>query len=376
LLLPVFLVVLLSEYRWLEFLQRPDWELWGARVQEVSQGHRLETALAGAALNRRDILFPDRGGFILANSQIFAATLVVTVCIALLLYRLKAAFYAAWLATACVALFATAMLLAGDKARLVHEREAEVALHALAFSVALYFLGHAIERRSVPRVAGPFYDLAILIFLVSGVQVANAGLKEWLGQDWDLFNEAWNLWIMAYTLPVLLCGWLSERYGTEAQSLRARVFYALVPLFLLLPLNLLFSSRGATLAQLGSSPLRVYEVAYLPACTGLLLLGRLLHVEVFLVAALWAMAVFLFRFTSRHLVDVLQWPLAVGLCGCAFLYLGIRQLHRDGRSARRLLRRTRSAEGGERQAEAPESTRAVTPSPRDQATVTHVPKSP
>jgi hypothetical protein len=181
---------------------------------------------------------------------------------------------------------------------------------------------------------------------------------------------------MAYSLPVLLCGWLSERYGTEAQRLRARVFYALVPLFLLLPLNLLFSSRGATLGLLGGAPLRVYELTYLPACVGLLLLGRLLHVEVFLMSALWAMAIFLFRFTARHLVDVPTWPLAVGLCGCVFVYLGIRGLHRGGGWARRFFGRTEPAVKGERETEIPESTRTDAPVPLDQATVTHLPKSP
>jgi hypothetical protein len=139
---------------------------------------------------------------------------------------------------------------------------------------------------------------------------------------------------------------------------------------------LLFSSRGATLGLLGGAPLRLYELTYLPACAGLLLLGRLLHVEVFLMAALWAMAIFLFRFTARHLVDAPTWPLAVGLCGCVFVHLGIRRLDRGGGWARRFFRRTEPAVKSERETEVPESMRTDAPVPLDQATVTHVPKSP
>jgi uncharacterized membrane protein YiaA len=314
-LLLVFVVVVLSEFRWLEFPQSPERELWGEKLHERPPRSAHEP---GEFLDE----FP------LSNSQIFAAALTVTLCIATLLRCLRAVFFASWLALAGVALFSSALLLAGDKERLLNDRVAWVALHYLCLGPALYLVGvwlerSWLERREAGRAASPFYQAALLVGLVSAVALARYGAAEWFDRAWQADDEVWNLWLLCYTPPLLLGAWLSERYGTEAQRALSWALYLLVPVFLLVPLNLLFQDQGLALFVVGSHPLRLYEVLHLPACVALLVLGRALHIRSFLLTALAGLAVFLVRVTNLHFKDQLRWPLAVGLGGALLVALGI-----------------------------------------------------
>jgi hypothetical protein len=308
LLLLVLEVVLLSEFRWLEFPQPAEWELWGAKLHNARGG----------------------GELMLSNSQTFAAALTVTACLALLLRCLRAPFFALWLAAASVALFSAALLLAGDKERLMTERVAWVALHYLGFGAGLYALGYGLERRAGDRVARPFYFVAAGSLLAAAVALAWSGTEEWFGEDWDFDNVVWNLWLMIYSAPLFVGAWLCERFGTEAQRTLARVGYLLVPVFLLIPLNVLFGRSGPELFVLGPRPVRVYELLYLAACVGLLAGGKYLRIETFLLAGLWGAAVWVFRVTHYHLGDRPEWPLLVGFTGGCFAALGVWYSRRAG----------------------------------------------
>jgi hypothetical protein len=329
LLLLVFVVVLLAEFRWLEFLQPPEWELWGERLHDRPGGAGDG---AGGFLDY----------FLLSNSQIFVAALTLAGCVALLLGRLRAVFFARWLALAVAGLYAAALLLLGDKERLLDDRVAQVAAHALGLCPLLYLLGLALERRwpqgrDAARAAAPFYRVGAAAGLASALALAWFGTQEWFGQDPEADNEVWNLWLLLYSPPLFLAAWLSERLGTEAQRGVGRALYLLVPVCVLVPLNLLFRDKGPALAALGQYPVRLYELLHLPACLALLLLGRWLHVETFLLAGLAGLAVFLIRVTDLHFGEHLSWPLTVGLLGVGLLGLGIWHTRRAGgaRAARR-----------------------------------------
>jgi hypothetical protein len=301
LLLLVFEVVLLSEFHCLEYLQPPEWELWGEQVHDPARG----------------------GEFMLSNSQIFVAALTVTLCVALLLRYLRAAFFAPWLAAACVGLSGAVLLLVGDKERLFNRQVAWVSLHSLGFAAGLYLLGYGLERWANPRLAKPSYLVAVVGSLAAAVTLAGFGTEEWFDETWAYDTEVWNLWLMAYTVPVFLWAWLTERYGTEAQRTLTWLIYLLVPIFALVPLNLLFAEKGPRLFPLGPHPVRLYELLYLLACVALLVEGKLLRIESFLQASLWGFAVWVLRVTFYHLDSHLSWPISVGLVGGLFLGLGI-----------------------------------------------------
>ena len=250
LLLLVFVVVVLSEFRWLEYPQPVEWELWGEKLFERS----------------RDPVKQEPGDFIeqflLSNSQIASAALIITACIALLLRSLHAAFFASWLAFSCVGLSCSLLLLIGDKERILTDRVAWVALHCLVIGVVLWLLGWRIERtwpdgRDAILAANPFFRLSMVIALVAAVALARFGTEEWFDLPWKEDNEIWNLWLLSYTIPVFLFAWLIERYGTEAQRVLSWWLYLLTPVFLLVPLNLLFSGQGPELAVIGDHPVHL-----------------------------------------------------------------------------------------------------------------------
>jgi hypothetical protein len=323
LLFLIFFVVLLSEFHWLEFLQRPDWEIWGKRMTHASKGRVPQ----GSG--------PFFEEFVLSNSQIFAALAVFSLCIGLLLRLLKAVFFASWLAVAFIGLFTSVLLLVGDKELLLNEKVAWVAVHYVLISAVIFLLGMFLEWCAPAPVAARFYLVAAGLFILAEVALARFGTEEWFKQTWKYDNEVWNIWIMPYSLVFLLFGWLSE-HGTEAQRHLARVFYLLVPIFLLVPLNMLFDKGPIILAIrpetqnpassyiLAQNPVRIYELVYLAACIALLILGRGLHMELFLVAGLAGFAVLLFRATEAHFSNDLIWPLAIIVTGLALVVIGIR----------------------------------------------------
>jgi hypothetical protein len=308
-------VVLLSEYHWFRYSQRAEWELWGSKLLDAHE----------ATASQPQEFYEE---FILSNSQIFAAALAFALCVGFLLVALSAEFFARWLTFTCLGLFASVLLLLGDKERLMDDRIAWVALHWLLLTPLLFLFGSGLERfmaswRDLARAAPSFYQAAIAVAFPAAIALARFGAEEWFNEPWEYDAEIWNLWLMAYSVPLFLCAWLSEHYGTEAQRALNRLFYFLVPLFLLVPLNLLFAEQGIELFSLGHNSVRLYELCCLPAGLMILILGRLLHIESFILAALASGAVFVFRVTSRHFTDYLGWPLGIAVGGALLVALGI-----------------------------------------------------
>jgi hypothetical protein len=309
-LLLVFVVVLLSEYRLLRFQQPPDWELWGEQLNENSP----EGGSQGGT--------PFLNELILSNSQIFSASLLITLCIAILLRYFKSVFFASWLCFSLVALFASALLLIGDMRRINTEQISSVAVHWLWVSAFIFLIGLAFDLRGFSRMAGPFYQSSAVILLLASVSLARFGTEEWLKRRWDWSSEAWNVWLMAYSIPWFLIAWASEKKGTESLRSVTWLFYWLVPSFLLIPLNVLFADKGLIFLTFGGYQVHRYELLYLTACAILFVLGKQLHIEVFLLASLVGLAVFIFRVTSLHFEEYRIWPMAVALVGALFVLLG------------------------------------------------------
>jgi hypothetical protein len=251
-----------------------------------------------------------------------AAVAAVTICIVLLMFLLKAPFFAPWLSAACLAMAALTLLMIGDKERLLRGNVAWVGVHGVVVSALFLVVGYVIEWATAPRVARTFYWTGTALFAVSTWVVAAFGTKEWLRGSISYDDDTLNLWLLTYSVPFFLCGLCAERFGTEGQRNLAWVYYYLVPVFLLVPLNLLVSS-GWEIWDIGEEPFTIYEIIYLLASVGLLVVGRCLHIRAFIFAGLWGLAIFVMRMTYRHLLDYLAWPVVVGIAGGAALSLGI-----------------------------------------------------
>jgi hypothetical protein len=354
----VLLAVLFAEYRWFQYLQPPEWELWGSLVTTLDESdepaaarprtvpgmqdfdpEQLEPLPGGVPgpqddplggmqrqrpkLDRVAAYFSQRRNFILSNSQIAICAFTMALSIVLFFGMLRATFLACWLTLACVAVFSAGLLLVGVKEQLSHDHVALVSFHYLLFAVALFLLGAGLERAAVGRVARPFYAWAIVLFALSALAVAVFGVHEWLNEPWDFYNERLNLWLLAYSVPSLVLAWLGERFGTENQRRWTRLFYLLVPVFLLWPLNILFSARGPVLGTLGRAPFHLYELLYFMASIVLLVMGRWRHMSLFLWAGLCGLAMFVFRITFRHMRDELIWPTCIAAVGFILVALGI-----------------------------------------------------
>jgi predicted Ser/Thr protein kinase len=311
LLLLVFVVVLLSESRWFEVPQAADWELWGDRVYRA-RGNEGR-AVGGDFLDE----------FVLCNYQVFCATLIITAVIASLQHYLRTVFFASWLAVAFLGLFSACLLLIGDMKRLGNENVAWVALHYLLVAVGLMLVGWFLDRRQAGRSSWPSYQLGAAVFLAAAIGLARFGAEEWFHKPWKWQEEVWNLWLMCYSIPLFLLGWLAERFGTEGQRVLAWLPYWLVPVFVLVPLNMLFVDQGPIICTLGPNPVRLYEALYLPACLALLILGRSLQIESFLLAGILGLGIFVFRVTGLHFEEKRAWPLTVGILGTVCVAIGV-----------------------------------------------------
>jgi hypothetical protein len=341
LLLLVFLLVLLSEFGWLKYPQPPQWELWGSWVENGPPKAKPAGQLADEPdddvpqeimrAKRRSLPTPSPGwdetlqsyaGFILSNSQMLVATAAVTLCIGLLMILLRASFYAPWLATAFLGVATLTLLMIGDKERLLGHEVAWVGVHYLVVSALFLATGYAIERATSPRVARTFYLAGTMLFVLSWVTIAVFGTQEWFHEILSYDNETLNFWLLAYSAPLFFCGLGAERFGTEGQRNLAWIYYYLVPIFLLVPLNLLVGS-GWEIWDIGRQPLGIYEVMYFLASVALLAVGRILHVRAFVFAGLWGLAFFVLRVTYRHLLDYLAWPVVVAAAGVIVILMGI-----------------------------------------------------
>jgi hypothetical protein len=353
----VLLAILLAEYRWFQYMQPPEWELWGklasaheeiappiaadildrsaleGRMDNLADAEEQEESENAASrpldvLSRVPRYLNQRRHFILSNTQIAGGMLIMALSIAFFLWTLRATFLACWLTMACVALFTAGLLLVGLKEQLLFDHVALAACHYLAFSAALFILGVGFERAAADRVAHPFYGWAVVLCTVSALGMACFGVHEWLGEPWEYANERLNLWLLAYSVPSLALAWLGERFGTESQRRWTRLFYLLVPVFLLWPLSILFSARGPVLGTLGRAPFHLYELLYLLASIVLLAMGRWRHMSLFLWAGLGGLAIFVFRVTFRHMRDELIWPTCIAALGFILVALGIWRAYR------------------------------------------------
>jgi hypothetical protein len=133
----------------------------------------------------------------------------------------------------------------------------------------------------------------------------------------------WNLWLMAYAMPLFLWAWLTERFGTDAQRELTWVLYLLAPVFALVPLNLLFAHKGLQLFMLGAQPFRIYELLHLFVCIGLIVGGKYLRMSSFLWTGFFGSAIWIFRITYYHFDNQLDWPFTIAAVGSFFLVGGI-----------------------------------------------------
>ncbi|MHA1573969.1 MAG: protein kinase domain-containing protein, partial [Alphaproteobacteria bacterium] len=178
LLLPVFMVVLFSEFRWLVFLQPPNWELCERYVEYAKKSDDP----------------------LLSNSQVFLIIVATVTCVWILLRRLKALVFSSWLAIGCVAVLSALLWLCGGKllADPVNDRLACMCLYYLLGSWVLFLMGDALERRGAKHSERPFY-VASLSLLIPWI----AAHLWWLPHDADRA-------LLKVRIPLLLVAWAAS----------------------------------------------------------------------------------------------------------------------------------------------------------------------
>ena len=105
------------------------------------------------------------------------------------------------------------------------------------------------------------------------------------------------------------------------------MFYFLVPVFCLIPLNILFTNRGTELFALGSAPMLLYEAVTIIVCCALIAAGRILHVGSLINCGLLGIIIWLFRITNHHFPEDPRWPLVSGTLGLLILLVGVFASH-------------------------------------------------
>ncbi|MBM3300009.1 MAG: protein kinase, partial [Deltaproteobacteria bacterium] len=298
LLLPLFLVVCLSEYEFLQFPQGESYELFG------------EWAVKQAAEGGTD----PPGHLAATNFQLTgAASAFVGYCILLVLV-IRARLFAVWTGLGVYFAYTGFLLLGGLRRWVEAETLARVLLCYLPICVSFWILAMSLERRSHSRGAGAFYTFFPVPLAVILTLLAIYGSKDWLSAKMEWDNQTIHFWLIGNGLLYLAVGLRSRHARASFVRLWGWFFILLVPLSLLLPTNILTSAgKGYVIAEIGGKNFTTYELATAFIALAFVVMGTKLDWQVFTVPGLTGVVVFTFRATQWHFRDSLSWPLALAV---------------------------------------------------------------
>jgi serine/threonine protein kinase len=311
LLLGLFVAVVLAEGKLLEFRQSNSRELFDIAAQPSS--------------------------FHPTNAQITVAAAVFTGYCAALLVLHPAQILAFWVGSGLWLVYSSMLLLFGLREWLElgsgHIARALVCYGAFALAFAPLALGLPRWERFA-AFAPAFYSFFPLPFAFCFSLLAHYGAVEWLGSSGELDDPAMNRWLMVNGVVYFLAALASSRSAAAYVRFWGAFFMLLVPVHLLAPTHLLYD-RGNALFQLGHTPFTTYELASLVIALVLAVLGTRIRQHALAVPALFGLAAFVLRATSRHFEHNLYWPLALVTLGGLAMTLARTSLSRSARSQHR-----------------------------------------
>lgn len=301
LLLPLLVIVVLTEYGWLRYDQGEQFELFGSAAEA-------------------------RGFITPSNFQLTTAAAAFVAYCVFLLRMSRGQLFVIWLGVGVYVLFTGGLLLCGLKWWLLHEDRATtlssyVLLCLLFRSGSIWWNGRGGRREASWLYVFFPVPLAVLLTLLGWY-----GSVEWLDVKLDpheqFANQTINLWWMANGVVYCLAAIRSLRCRTGFVRFWGEFFLILVPVSFLVPANLLFQ-KGIELVTVGAAPLTIYELTCGLAAVGFVVAGTRISRSTLAVPGLIGLAVFVFRVTNLHFQDYLSWPLGLALGGGLAMLVGV-----------------------------------------------------
>jgi hypothetical protein len=302
-LLPVFLVVLMSELHILEYRQGPEYEL-----------------------------FPSSPWFNFCNIQILVAVLAMLSYSVVLLVRTKRGLFSILTTVSIILTYSAVMLLLGMKDWLAHERFASVACWYWPVVLGWYALAQGYERSKLQHLAYPPYVGAAAGFLgILCIVALDAPRSWWHIDDPNQKRIAQDLLFIVIGLICLAVAWTQDRSKSVSRRIMAGWFFRLVPPMCVIPLSRLeyplreLKVKALVIFQIpGAEFPEVYltEILVLVACLSLVALAVALQLRWYLYYGLIHFATSLVMFTGQHFQEYLSWPVAVMIIGSAVMLAG------------------------------------------------------
>jgi len=337
LLLPVFMGVLVTEYKLARFPQQESWELFDKLAIEGSV-----VGESGAA-GEDDLADPEGDAESVGGERVYAPTNVqLALCLGLfaaycilLLLLVRARVFAFWSGGAAYLVFSSVLLLFGLKDWVGSKHVARALVCFLYFCPLFLVLPVMLERRRLARWAPALYlffpaPLAVLMTLL-----ARHGSVEWLDATREPDDQTFHLWLMANGIVYFVLAYISCRSRLNYVRSWGFFFMLLAPISLLLPANILFR-KGYEITTIGGVPFTTYELATVLIAIGLIILGTRLKWQILAASGSAGMAVFLYRATSYHFEDYTSWPLALAITGGVAMLvawvLALRRMRREHRA--------------------------------------------
>lgn len=297
LLLPLLVLVVLSEYGWLRNPQLDSMELFGA-----------------AALD------PNATDFVPTNVQVNVAAGAFALYALVLLLVARAKAFAVWVGAGIWASYSAGLLLLGLRHWTDHGQVSRAIVAWIPAALLFFVVGSVLRRRQLTTWAALFYAFFPLpLLLLLTVLARNAG-EEWLGATrWD--DKPVQLWLMANGLLYLALGWSHARSSSEFSRFWGDVFMLAVPISLLVPANVLFE-KGPFLGSAGGQPIGLFEWASVVLSTALVVLGTRVRRAALVAPGVLGLAIAVLRVTERHFAEVLAWPLSLAILGALAMVAG------------------------------------------------------
>jgi len=327
-LLPLFVLVFLSQFHLLEWRQEERYELLP----------RLEDLM-------------------LCNVQFVTAFLLGFAYAFFLASRARLGIFSIWTCVLGALAYAACLLPVGLKYRLVEEQYASVACWFLPLILCMLLAGWLLDRGAVGHLGiPPYVSAGVLIVAVTSVWAWDIP-ESWLeiGGRSERHIANYVLFMVNGVVYLGLALWL-DRARSRARRLGARWFFRLVPLCFVIPLDLMeYPLRHLGVQEMvvltvdvppemeyvevepgeweerpAQTPIEhTYAAVYLTeilvfgACGAFIAMAVLLQWRWYLYYGLVHSAIQLVSFTTKHLQEYVSWPVTLGIAGALVMLTGM-----------------------------------------------------
>ena len=300
LLMPLFVVGLLSEYGWLSFLQPTTYELF------EKAGHLPKKSFSPT------------------NFQMLAAFAFFGIMAIALLLRVRARIFCLFCGGAAYLTYSAMLLRVGAKSWADSNDVKRVVFMFIPLTLSFAPMARLLRHRAQGAWAPLFYLFFPVPFACCLTLFARFAGAEWFvkstGPDWDA--EPIQHLLMANAAVYAVIALVGARARAEAARFWVPFFCMLIPMSLLVPCNVLFE-KGLGLFMVGCNYFTVYEAAAAGLSIGLVAVGTRLNRNTLTIPGLMGFAVFLMRATERHFEKYTAWPLALAACGVVAMAVGL-----------------------------------------------------